>query len=72
MTTGRVDRHSRNLASHRCPRSARAPMPRLDALARTLAISTSRRRVLGATLAALLAPRVLAPYAAATQGEACP
>ncbi len=45
---------------------------RLEALAQALGAAASRRRVLGAALAALLVPRLPVAGAAATQEETCP
>src|SRR5687767_8390071 len=59
----------------RCgPRACGEPTkpPRLEALAQALGAAASRRRVLGAALAALLTPRLPAAGAAATQEEPCP
>jgi hypothetical protein len=73
MDADRLDRWSRSLADSRL-RSPRGPgpTPRLEVVARTLSAAVTRRGVLGALLAAALAPRLPASRAAARQEVACP
>lgn len=71
MDTNRFDCWSSSLAG---PERHTLPMPssHLDAIARAMGAATSRRRVLGAMLGALVAPRFFASGAVAKQEATCP
>lgn len=71
MDTNRFDCWSSSLAGperHTLP----MPSPHLDAITRAMGAATSRRRVLGAVLVALVAPRFFASGAVAKQEATCP
>ena len=73
MDNDRCDRWSRALAAPARLAPTEPPTSaRFDTLARALGVATSRRGVVGALLAALLAPRLPAAGATAGQRGSCP
>jgi hypothetical protein len=72
MNSQQIERWSRSLATPERPAEAVPPSPRLDALARVPGAAASRRSVLGALVAAVLAPRLPTSHAVARQDATCP